>query len=142
MKVEDFFQTQPAADLEIIALIVEHDLTHRSSTAGHLVITRSDQDAGITFAEQLEDRAAGEQGQIIAVRLNGGEHFAPMRLIRVSALDEYIRLLLGLAHPCLRVGRGARAHPDAAGESSTNESSSVHADSPFQIKKRLRNKRK
>src|SRR5262249_9991902 len=127
MQVEDFLQAEAARNLEVVALVVEDDLPDSSPASGHLIIARANQDTCVAFADQLEDGSTCEQRQIIAVRLDGGEHLALVGPSLYVALDEHFGLLSVVAHLCLSRGAGD-AQNSAASDGSTNESSPVHAD--------------
>ena len=92
-EVVDLLQPHLLGDGGIVLLVIENHFADRRAAAGHFVVGRTNQDARVAFADQLDNRARGKQRQIIRVRLDRSEYFALMRLPRAIPLDKYFRRL-------------------------------------------------
>src|SRR5450432_2094370 len=56
-----------------------------------VIVRGADQIAGVPFVDQFQRQPAREDGNIVGVRLNGGEHLSGMWLPRLGTLDLNLR---------------------------------------------------
>src|SRR5205814_4935992 len=79
---------EPLRYLQGVALVFAHDLAEGGALPCHRVVGHGDQVSRVAFVDQLENRAAGEDRDIIAVRLNGGQNFAARSEEHTSELQS------------------------------------------------------
>jgi hypothetical protein len=139
-QVEHFLQPKRFCNTFGVPLVVQNALT-RPTSPNHLVVGRANQIARVAFAHQLGHSAARKDGDIVGVRLYGGENFSRMQLARSRALDEHA---FSRGRPAtfrrsavlLRVDRSARTEPRAqqppTNQKITHKISTFHTGPPKQ----------
>jgi hypothetical protein len=84
---EGFFQPQAAGHFLRVVLVLEHDVANGSAGTRHRIVRHVDEVSRVSFIQQLEDGASGENRDVITVGLNGSKHFSAVWLAGLGTLD-------------------------------------------------------
>ena len=68
-------EAEPPCHFARIDFVFGGDFPVADSVAGHRIVGEGDQNAFVTLIDKFQHRAAGEDGDVVAMRLNGGQHF-------------------------------------------------------------------
>ena len=87
-EVDDLFEAQLFGQYVDFALVLEDGLAHRPRPA-LLVVGGLDQIGRVAFGDELGDEAGAEEGNIIRVGLDGGQHLALVGFVWDELFDGY-----------------------------------------------------
>ena len=90
VQVVGLLQPERPGHRQIVALVGQHAFGDGSRT-GVVVVGGSNQIAGVPFMDQFQHQPAREEGKIVGMWLNGGQHLPRMWFTRLSALDLNFR---------------------------------------------------
>lgn len=111
-EVKHFVQAHAFRHFKVHPLVVGYYFAFRSSHARDIVGAGANEDAGITFMDQLADCTGSIDGDVIAVGLNRRQYLTFMGLSGLLSLDPYLRFLLRVVAERLlhcRPGTGQKA---------------------------------
>src|SRR5438876_5043446 len=90
IQVELALQTHDARELVGLPFVAEHVVADGAGLAdvvAHIVIGRADHVTGVTLLEELGDRSAAENWDVVGVRLDSCQNFALVRRPRERTLE-------------------------------------------------------